>query len=215
MRVLDSREGYDLYAPQYRKDHPHLDSFDWEACRSRLVTQMQQRLAAKPAGIRFLDLGCGDGRVLKRLQRLCEQRAWTDRVKLHGWDISEGMLKQAGKALGPEVKLERHDLVQARHTAEPFRFDVIVSFFVVVHIDRPVDFCRAAADLLVPGGRLVFNNIPQRDALVLESAGQKFRIEYQHHEDETIREALDETGLELLEQHQTPWSTVFVARRPD
>jgi 2-polyprenyl-3-methyl-5-hydroxy-6-metoxy-1,4-benzoquinol methylase len=213
MRTLDSREGYDIYAPQYRKDHPHLDSFDWEDCRQRLAVESERQLALHPAGIRLLDLGCGDGRALKRLQRLGEQKGWTDRVRLHGWDISEGMLKQAAKALGPGVKLERRDLREAAGSER--RFHLVASFFVLVHIDHPDDFCRAALDLLEPGGSLVFNNIPQRDALVLESGGQKFRIDYRHHADSDVAAALEKSGLVLQEQHQTAWSTVFVARRPD
>jgi 2-polyprenyl-3-methyl-5-hydroxy-6-metoxy-1,4-benzoquinol methylase len=213
MRTLDSREGYDIYAPQYRKDHPHLDSFDWEECRQRLAAETGRQLDLHPAGIRLLDLGCGDGRALKRLLRLGEQKGWGGRVKLNGWDISDGMLKQAAKALGPEVRLERHDLRDSAGTSQ--RFHLVLCFFVLVHIDHPDEFSRAAFDLLEPGGSLVFNNIPQRDALVLESGGQKFRIDYCHHEDGDVAASLEKCGLALQEQHQTAWSTIFTVRRPD
>ena len=216
MKVFDPRQGYDLYAPQYRKDHAHLDSFDWEAARAILMTELESRLSAQTGTLRFLDLGCGDGRTLKRLLRTREQRNWQDKLDLHGWDISDGMLRQARKALDHSVHLECRDLMDLaiRPPATSEIFHLVTSFFVLVHIDQPIDFCRAIKGVLAPGGRIIFNNIPQRDALVLEAGGQKFRIEYNHHEDEAVAAALVESGLTLVSSQATQWSTLFLAELP-
>jgi ubiquinone/menaquinone biosynthesis C-methylase UbiE len=210
MKTLESREGYDLYAPNYRKDHAHLDSFDWEITRKFLMDRIQFLLDSRPGRIRLLDLGCGDGRVLKRLLRSFEQKSWTERIELHGWDISEGMLKQARKALGPGVQLQRCDLQDVDSIPPNQGFDLIVSCFVLVHIDPVRDFTDLIAQLLAPGGRAVFNNIPQHQALVLEAGGQKFQIDYHHHKDDTVAQATTESGLLSSHQESTAWSTIFL-----
>jgi predicted TPR repeat methyltransferase len=216
MKTFDVRTGYDLYAPNYRKDHAHLDSFDWENARQALMAQLEGGLERAKQPLRFLDLGCGDGRILKRLVRTVEQRQWTGRVELHGWDISDGMLKQAAKAAGPSVHLARRDLMDLVEAApDGPRFDLVASFFVLVHIEQPGDFCQALAGLLSPGGRAVFNNIPQRDALVLEAQGRRFQIEYCHHENGQVLEAIASSGLSLVDTRDTDWSTLFIVVAPD
>ena len=211
MKTLDSRAGYDLYAPHYRQDHGHLDSFDWEATRVEIMLLIESLVSTSAVPIRLLDLGCGDGRILKRLQRSAEQRNWSNKLELHGWDISDGMLKQAAKTLGPTVHLQRRDL---RDPVPRRDFQLIVSCFVLVHIESAHDFVQALFDLLTAGGKAVFNNIPQRQALVLESSGQKFQILYEHHEDDEISQAIEELGLELIFEKKTNWSTLFAVRKP-
>lgn len=212
MKILDSRSGYNLYAPNYRKDHTHLDSFDWNIVQPILAGAISTALEKKSIDpLQVLDLGCGDGRVLKRLVRLREQREWSDRVQLHGWDISDGMLKQARKALPSDVQLMCHDLLQSEPTHD--KFDLICSFFVLVHIADPYDFLKAASAVLKHGAIFIFNNIPQKEALVLESNGQKFRIEYEHHESSDVLAAFDDCGLELIEQIDTEWSQLFTAQK--
>ena len=212
MKTLDSREGYNLYAPNYRKDHQHLDSFDWVELQPLIVKQLELLMAeAGNSPIRLLDLGCGDGRILKRLARLREQRNWYPQLELHGWDISEGMLKQARKALPADLQLERHDLLSVP-TGLP-AFNLICSFFVLVHIGHPADFLTAASALLADAGIFIFNSIPQKEALVLENAGHKFQIDYEHHEVPQILDCLDDSDFKLVQQLGTPWSDLFVVQK--
>lgn len=212
MKTYDSRAGYDLYAPDYRKDHPHLDSFDWDQAQAILAQAVAEQLE-RGRPVRLLDIGCGDGRALKRLVRLRDLRRWDRDLSFQGWDISENMLRQARKVLPADVALLRHDLLdQAPPNGQ---FELACSFFVLVHIDHPGDFLAAAKAVLKPGGAFVFNNIPQREGLVLESKGHQFQIEWFHHEAEAVADAIAEQGLELEDELATEWSTLYRVRVPE
>jgi SAM-dependent methyltransferase len=61
-----------------------------------------------------LELGCGSGRILQRLQDLD--------VQLAGVDDSTSMLGIASERLGPGVKLEHQDMRYLEHNGTPYAF---------------------------------------------------------------------------------------------
>src|SRR5207249_12143326 len=89
--------------------------------------------AAKPDAKNVLELGCGTGSILKRLQ---------DAYEVSGLDISGKMLSVARKKV-PRSKLFRHDMVDFQIDA---RFDVIICVFDSInHVRRFSDWKKVFA----------------------------------------------------------------------
>ncbi len=135
------------YAPIYR-DSLLFNSPMYRRERRRFVGWLLQRIrvgGALPERLRFLDVGCGTGDALELLRDAgCRD--------LTGLDLAEGMLDQARRRLGAEVRLVRGIIERDPFAAE--RFDVIVAVLTVHHLHDPRAFFRAADRLLAPGGRL-------------------------------------------------------------
>jgi ubiquinone/menaquinone biosynthesis C-methylase UbiE len=203
-KVFESREGYDLYAPHYRKDHNHLDSFDWPLCRSIFQSLIEGK---DPGSLAVLDLGCGDGRTFGRLSKILPG--------ITGIDLSARMLDLL-RAKDPGARL-----VQADCLALPFRpasFDLCLSFFLIVHVTDLDPFFREISRVLKPGGSLLLNNIPQHSPPVLEGQGEKFIIRSHYHSDREVLGAAEENGLELTAretsvQKGADVSTVFAWKK--
>ena len=106
----------------------------------------------EPVG-RFLDLGCGDGRLL----RLVRERY--PAAQGIGIDSSRPMLDRAAEELGadPAVQLRHHDLASPLAEAGPF--DAVVSGLAIHHLEdeRKRQLFVEVHDLLAPGG--VFANL--------------------------------------------------------
>lgn len=205
MKTLGSEEGYDKYAPSYRKDHPHLDSFDWDIARPWIKEAMT------PLPARVLDAGCGDGRVLKRLAKMYPDPVPAGHV-LEGRDISKGMLAQARKAVPAWVRLEHRDVAIPREKGgEPF--GLVLAFFVLVHLDNPDRALEALSSWMSPGGILICNTFPQKEAPVLEAGGHRFQIAYRDHDPGEILEAAASAGLDVLDDHEGPWSRLWRFRK--
>src|SRR5213595_1557879 len=109
--------------------------------------------AAKPDAKNVLELGCGTGSILKRLQ---------DAYEVSGLDISEKMLSLARKKV-PRSKLYRQDMVDFRIDV---RFDVIICVFDSInHVRRFSDWKKVFAAVrrhLSPGGCFIFDINTQR-----------------------------------------------------
>ena len=109
--------------------------------------------AAKPDAKNVLELGCGTGSILKRLQ---------DAYEVSGLDISEKMLSLARKKV-PRSKLYRQDMVDFRIGD---RFDVIFCVFDSInHVRRFSDWKKVFAAVrrhLSPSGCFIFDINTQR-----------------------------------------------------
>jgi SAM-dependent methyltransferase len=111
-------------------------SLDLAPAQVPLAEQRIRYLVAKLRGLgakRVLDLGCGEGRLVRRL--LDEAQ-----FEVVGADVSPGALDQAGRRLEKlaDRQLRRVSLIQASATYrdERFRgFDAIIASEVVEHID--------------------------------------------------------------------------------
>ena len=111
-------------------------------------------LEALPERIgRFLDLGTGDGRLLRLVR---ERHPAAQGI---GTDSSQPMLDRAAGRLGddPKVELRQHDL--ASPLAEPGPFEAVVSGLAIHHLEdeRKRALFAEVHDLLAPGG--VFANL--------------------------------------------------------
>lgn len=90
-----------------------------------------------------LDIGCGTGAVLQRLQPFASE--------LVGLDLSSNMLSRARSQLGPAPTLLHQDFL---HTYWENRFDLITSVGVLGHIapSQQYEFFRRVRLALRPGG---------------------------------------------------------------
>ena len=122
--------------------------------RSAAAEQVMELIrAAKPDAKNVLELGCGTGSILKRLQ---------DAYEVSGLDISGTMLSVARKKV-PRSKLFRQDMVDFRIDG---RFDVIFCVFDSInHVRRFSDWKKVFAAVrrhLLPGGCFIFDINTQR-----------------------------------------------------
>jgi len=101
--------------------------------------------------VKFLDMGCGEGFVLKEALA----RQWN----AHGLDIADNLAPDIDRN---DVHFFRGNLFDARYPAA--YFDVIYMDSVLEHIDHPVATLRELFRILKPGGRF-FTIVPNEDCL--------------------------------------------------
>lgn len=130
-----------------------------------------------------LDAGCGTG--------LCAPLLRPHARRLHGCDLSAGMLQQAQRKGGYDI-LTRSDLGEA--SSLPYEaFDLVVSSDVLVYFGDLVPVLRNLATRLRPGGWLVISledageAAPERGWLLSPSGRYKHREDY-------LRRALAQAG---------------------
>lgn len=112
-----------------------------------LIPAMQRLAGPFGAGLRVLDVGCGNGYLANWF---AEQGC-----SVVGIDPSGTGMEQARKAY-PRVRFEQ--LVADRHLLEKLgepAFDIAVSTEVVEHLYAPRDWARGILECLRPGGRLL------------------------------------------------------------
>lgn len=199
MKRLTPLEGYDLYAKDYRKDHPHLDSFMDGAESESWIRNLDGLLADRPRVV-ALDAGCGDGRTVGRWARRIEKQALGDRVTLWGTDFSPRMIEAArGRIKGMQwAVLDVSDpaaVLAWRQAHGPA--DLVSAFFLLVHFDQAARFFDAMAGLLAPGGRLIMNTIRQPSAPELRAQGKPVVIEAWDYRPEEVLEAAEAAGFEV------------------
>lgn len=130
------RIGYDDISSAYRADDEMIDEYrEWI-----------DELALAP-GARVLDVGCGCGIPADRL--LVDRGA-----EVLGVDFSDEQIRRA-RELVPEARFECADI--ADWEAPDDAFDVVVSFYALIHVPRDVQRALAPrlARWLRPGGELL------------------------------------------------------------
>ena len=199
MKRLSPLAGYNLYAGNYRKDHPHLDSF-MDGAESEAWYRALEALLIDHPHIITHDAGCGDGRTLGRWVRGIEKRGLTDRVSLWGTDFSPKMISAArGRIKGAQwdvLDFGTPDKTTA-WTKVNGKADLVSAFFVVVHFDRPERFFKCMAALLSPGGKLIMNTIPQPKVPELWASVKPITIEAWDHTPDEMVFCGEEAGFTL------------------
>lgn len=170
VKEYESKEGYNKFAPLYKRDQAFLNSFD-----QKLFLREVRDLS----GLAILDVGCGDGRLVPVLKKRGAEG-------VVGVDISEEMLAEAKKTgFYKELHVEdiREEMVFDWDT-----FDAIFCTLVIVHIPERglLKVFDELYRILKPGGTLYLGNIAQRRAPMLESQGEKFYIKSYQHSDKNV-----------------------------
>lgn len=145
-RSIDTRRGYDLWAPSYdRTDNPVV------ALDDLFVPPLVDALGALD-GRCVVDAGCGTGR----------HTAWLARraARVVALDFSEGMLAQARRRLqvADNVAFVQQDLGQTPYAAlEAGSASGVLCALVGEHLDDLPAFFDETRRILEPGGWLVFS----------------------------------------------------------
>lgn len=121
----------------------------------------------------LLDVGCGDGRLLREVARLSD-------AMLLGVDISEQAI-QLARAMNPQLRYEVRDIVEEPLTNS---FDVATATEVLEHIPpgNLTDFVEAITDSLKDHGSLILT-VPHANKRVSDK-------HYQHFTSDDLRELL-------------------------
>ncbi len=119
-----------------------------------LVPGLTDRLAA---GIRVLDVGCGQGRIMNRLAEQYPNSTFT------GMDLSpEAIASARGEASGKglrNIEFMAADLSDFDETAEPERFDFVTTFDAVHDQARPLRVLKGIHRTLKPDGVYLMQDI--------------------------------------------------------
>lgn len=123
-----------------------------------LRNEIRRGLPSPPSEARFLEIGCGPGRLMKPMSELC--------AEIHGVDVSDEMIERARRNLAGIAHAHPH--VGTGSTLERFAggsFDFVYSYAVFQHIpSREVVFSylEETVRVLKPGGvaRLQLNGLP-------------------------------------------------------
>lgn len=132
---------YDLTAESYDKRYAEIQRRKLEVVLSRLPSKLG----------RVLDLGCGTGGALPKLEERCEL--------VVGVDFSEGMLREARE------KNPKAILVQADTDHLPLQgqiFDAVISITLLQNLPRPLKTLQEVARVLKPKGLAVITSLKQK-----------------------------------------------------
>jgi SAM-dependent methyltransferase len=136
----------------------------WMKWRTRAFLRMCKALSIPtetPSSV--LEIGCGLG-VLR--QMLEAETGWT----IDAMDLNAGALSHSTPGRGRTALYNIHD----RAPALAAKYDAIILFDVIEHIDDPVNFMTSALYHLKPGGH-VFINVP-----AIQSLYSKFDVAVGH-----------------------------------
>jgi malonyl-CoA O-methyltransferase len=155
VRLVATREGYDLWADTYDSDGNPLIA---------LEEPWVDRFLGDVRGLKLLDVGCGTGRHALRLA--------ARGARVHAIDFSECMLARARQKPGADqVTFQVHDLAQPLpYSAETF--DAVVSGLVLEHIANLDLFFAEMRRVCRPGGRIVVSAM--HPAMMLRGVQARF-----------------------------------------
>lgn len=146
-------------------------------------------LADVPRDGGVLDLPCGTGRLLERLQREGFRR-------LEGADNSQAMLDASRARCGADVSFSQRDAFATGFDDASFAAVVSLRFFF--HWPDPAPLLNEFSRVLRPGGHLVFDTLRRsprsRGALVQKLLGGKLWTL----SDDAVRAAVSAAGLEVV-----------------
>ena len=177
-KVLNSKEGYNLYSSTYEKNTAYLNSFE-----KNIVLEFMGNLTGKKA----LDLGCGTGRLVKDLIN--------SGAEVVGIDISDEMIKIM-KNKFPKVKSLVAD--SENLLFDDSSFDFVIASFFIVHLKNLTKTFDEIYRVLKDGGKFVLTNINQRKAPKLDlGSGKKIVIQSYYHRPEDVIKALENSFFKI------------------
>jgi SAM-dependent methyltransferase len=143
----------------------------------------------------YLDIGCGDGRFLKVMERLGVPRSG-----LYGLELDQAVVGRLHDAGFPGVFCER---VEDATGIPEGGVDLITMFHVIEHVDNPATVVRRIHDWLSPGGVFALEtpNLDSLDARLFHKTywgGYHIPRHWNLFTPETISHLLTDSGLEVL-----------------
>ncbi len=150
------------YAYQYSAQVHPVAARAKEWLDRRKLAGILNRLGRPPGS--FLDVGCGEGRFLRAMERL-----GVPRDRLFGLELDRAVVDRLTRA-GYQVECAR---VEDSTLVGPGAIDLITMFHVIEHVDQPVELVRKLASWLAPGGVLALET-PNRQSLDARLFGRTF-----------------------------------------
>lgn len=161
----------------------------------RWYALMAERCLREIGGRRVLEIGCGHGFMLSRLEQ---------RFETYGVDVSTYAIAQAQR-FAPGSTCAVSDIEAGLPAGlAPGSFDLVVARYVFEHIGDPRKAMRHAVSMLRPGGMLLFS-VPDTESIGARWKGDAWYA----HQDPTHcsllapaewRGIVDAAGLELVRQ---------------
>ncbi|HRY36859.1 MAG TPA: class I SAM-dependent methyltransferase [Candidatus Magasanikbacteria bacterium] len=191
IKVLFSKEGYDLAAQGYDKKEKYLDSFE----KGKFLSLLSENLKGKV----ILDVGAGTGRVSLPLFFAGGQ--------VTALDVSEKILEVLKK------KNSKIKTVVGDAEALPFEkniFDIVTAAFLVVHLKDPTRFFDEVYRVLKPGGLFLVTNINQKEPPVVKTGVGDIQIKSYYHRPDKIREILSQLAFVIEKEEMIYENEVWV-----
>lgn len=138
---MNSREYFDRTAKEYDEGH---DGRFVRCMYPEIVRQVMQI-----SGETILDIGCGNGNIIKML---AGQRPG----RYYGVDLSSEMIKEAEKRVPQDVIFKRADVVSLPFDDESF--DILICNASFHHYEEPEKAIAEMKRVLRPGGALILGD---------------------------------------------------------
>lgn len=174
VKVLNSEIWYNMVADQYQKHHSHLDSF--------FDLEMWRFLPREYNNLDIIDLGAWDGRLFKYFENISFR-------KYVACDIADKLLDKH-----PEKWMKVQKIVCDLNEKLPFdddSFDIVMSFFVLEHIQNIELLFEEVYRILKFGGRWIIGHFLQRREFEWEHGKGKehikFKIQQYHYRFEELK----------------------------
>lgn len=147
-------------------------------------------------GMKILELGCGDGTLWTE-----NKEKLPDHVEVTLSDISEGMLRDARRAIGTEdgrFSFRSFDCHRIPYGEE--QFDLVIANHVLFYCQDVQAVCREVKRVLKPGGRFVCSTYGREHMKEVSRLVQEFDEKIVLSADKLYEKFGKENGEELLEK---------------
>lgn len=201
IKILDSKQGYDLAAEDYDKKEKYLNSFE----QNKVLP-----LLYDVEGKKILDVGAGTG----RLAILLADKG----AVITALDVSAEMLKVLRRKAGTRKNIKYVEGEAENIDFPEESFDVVVAAFLIVHLKNPTYFFKEAYRVLKPNGLLVVTNINQKEPPEVKTRDGIIKIDSYYHRPDKIKDMLEETAfsiekLEVVYEGEQWINQIFVAKK--
>ncbi len=191
--VVDSKTWYNKAAKIYKTFHQGLASYDKWLFQRFLPRDLQSKI--------ILDVWSGDARMHSYFAD-----KWIE--KYIGFDIADELLKRAPSRV--------HRVIGDIEETRPFpnkSVDIILCFFVVLHIRDIKHLFEEAHRVLKDGGTMVVLHNAQRRSFIYTLPSDTFKIEDYHRRDSDVEEAASSAWFSIdsiiLEEDSTHIATLY------
>jgi len=200
--LLEKKE-QEKYTPKYFSD-THKNWFGYP--NYRLFSYVLRKLPRRK--IKLLDVGCGNGSFLKYVL------GKKNNIELHGIDLVENNY--------PDINFIKADISKVSINE---KFDVIVSFQTIEHIDNPHRFIKILKNMLKDNGIIFIDTINSGSLMNIMSEHIKklWRVPYErvydhhhlnHFSKQSLRKLMKTEKFEVIEQisHNYPFKAIDVPK---